>query len=127
MKWFLGGLKKYAVFAGRASRTEYWMFLLVAVLIAFVVGFVDGATAAASRSSGGALVGLYQLVMFLPTLAIAVRRMHDVDHSGWWAIVPVASLLIALQEGQRGRNRFGDDPWASLAPVASGQPVAVQI
>ena len=107
MNEYLAVLKKYAVFNGRARRREYWMFILINLIIAFVLGFIGGLAANSS------LLGtLYSLAVLLPTIAAGVRRMHDTDHSGWWLLFPVVNLIFAVQEGQRGNNRFGSDPKA---------------
>jgi uncharacterized membrane protein YhaH (DUF805 family) len=103
-------MKKYAVFTGRARRREYWMFILVNVIIAFVLGFIGGLAANSSM-----LGTLYSLAVIVPTIAAGVRRMHDTDHSGWWLLFPVVNFIFAVQDGQRGNNRFGPDPKAVTA------------
>jgi uncharacterized membrane protein YhaH (DUF805 family) len=110
MRWYLAALKKYAVFAGRASRREYWMFILVSVLIAFGVGFVEG------FAGGSSIIGnLYALAVFVPTLAVGVRRMHDTDHSGWWLLLPIVNLVLLVQDSQQDANRYGPHPGALAA------------
>jgi uncharacterized membrane protein YhaH (DUF805 family) len=98
-------MKKYAVFKGRARRKEYWMFILLNMLVAFVVGFVDGLIGTAP-----ALGGLYNLAVLLPSIAVAVRRLHDSDRSGWWLLVPIVNLVFLIQDGTQGSNRFGPSP-----------------
>ena len=112
MDWYLGVLKQYAVFDGRARRKEYWMFLLFNVVIAAalaivgrVIGLVD------------VLRALYMLGVLIPGLAVSVRRLHDTGRSGWWLLVvfvPLVGWLIALyflaQQGKTGQNRYGPDP-----------------
>lgn len=112
MSWYLAVLKKYAVFGGRSRRKEYWVFFLFNVIIAFVLGFIDGASGLVGESGWGPFGGIYTLAALIPGIAVAVRRMHDTDHSGWWVLVPIANLLILLDEGTRGDNRFGPDPKA---------------
>ena len=108
MEWYLGVLKKYAEFSGRARRKEYWMFVLFNMIICFALGVISGL--AGSRSGNGLLVNVYQLAVLLPSIAVGVRRMHDTDHSGWWIIVPIVNLVFACTEGTSGENRFGSDP-----------------
>lgn len=114
MKWYLAVLKKYATFSGRARRKEYWMFyltnLIVALAIGFIFGFIEGMT---GNHAVGELAQLYSLAVLVPTIAVGVRRMHDVDRSGWWVIVPIANLVFACTAGTRGENRFGADPKAA--------------
>lgn len=109
MSWYLGVLKKYAVFGGRARRKEYWMFILFNIIIAFVLGFVSGLLDVAPQTTH-ALGTIYQLGVLIPAIAVGVRRMHDTEHSGWWLLFPVVNLILAVREGQRGGNRFGPDP-----------------
>lgn len=95
------GLTKYADFTGRASRSEFWWFTLFYFLAAFAGGVV-------SESMGNLVI----VALLLPNLAMAARRMHDIDRSGWWQLVPVVSLIFALTEGTAGPNRFGPNPEA---------------
>lgn len=112
--WMLLPLRRYAEFHGRSTRKEFWMFqltFLALLLGCAVLGFLIGAEAAA----GLFLLGL--LGMLVPLLAVQVRRFHDQDRSGWFAllnIIPyVGSIIIwvfMLFEGTRGDNSFGPDP-----------------
>ena len=111
MSWYFQVLKSYAAFSGRARRKEYWMFLLVNIVIFFVLGFVEGMIGMPGAGTG-MLVLLYQLFIIIPSIAVGVRRMHDTDHSGWWLLFPLVNLLFALTEGQPNSNRFGPDPKA---------------
>ncbi|MFT5123229.1 MAG: uncharacterized membrane protein YhaH (DUF805 family) [Kiritimatiellia bacterium] len=112
MSWYIAVLKKYAVFSGRARRKEYWMFVLFNMIIAFVLGLVESLVGIAPESGSSILVCVYQLAIFLPTLAVGVRRMHDTDHSGWWLLLPIVNLVFACTEGTKAENRFGSDPKA---------------
>ena len=112
MSWYIAVLKKYAVFSGRARRKEYWMFVLFNMIIAFVLGLVEGILGIAPESDSSILASIYQLAVFLPTIAVGVRRMHDTDHSGWWLLFPIVNLVFACTEGTRSENRFGADPKA---------------
>jgi len=114
MSWYLTVLKKYAVFSGRARRTEYWMFLLINFIISFAVGFVLGFIAVAAEAPGiASLAPIYYLAVLIPGIAVAVRRMHDTNHRGWWLLVPIVNLVFACTEGTRGDNQFGPDPKAN--------------
>lgn len=111
MSWYLTVMKKYAVFAGRARRKEYWMFLLFNIIIALVLGFVVGLIAVVAREPGIAhFAQIYSLAVLIPGIAVGVRRMHDTDHSGWWLLFPIVNLVFVCREGTRGDNRFGSDP-----------------
>lgn len=97
------GFNNYANFKGRATRAEYWWWALFSV-IAGVLGSLI-------HSSIG---NLAQLVTLLPSIAVAVRRMHDTDHVGWWVFAPIINLIFALRVGDAGENRFGPPPPPSI-------------
>ncbi|MEZ8142850.1 hypothetical protein A1OO_11595 [Enterovibrio norvegicus FF-33] len=117
MNEYIGVLKKYALFKGRARRKEYWTFILINVLVSFALGFVDQWVGSFNAEAGiGTLGMVYAVAVFIPTLAVTVRRLHDTDRVGWWAllgIVPfgvIALLIMQAFEGTKGENRFGVDP-----------------
>jgi uncharacterized membrane protein YhaH (DUF805 family) len=110
--WYMIVMKKYAVFEGRARRKEYWMFFLCNFLIGIVLGVIEQAT-----GLQGILSNIYNLAVFIPSIAVGIRRMHDSDHSGWWFIVPIAGLIFLFYDGTRGENRFGPDPKEAPAPA----------
>lgn len=120
--------KKYADFSGRAPRAEYWWFTLLLFIAFTVFAFVVFATigvgvdSEADSSPFGALaivvLVIFFLGIFVPSLAVQVRRMHDQDMSGWWILlfcIPYVGALIALVfmliPGTTGPNRFGADPY----------------
>jgi uncharacterized membrane protein YhaH (DUF805 family) len=117
MNWYVQVLKKYAVFEGRARRKEYWMFFLFNFLIAIILGIVEGILGFDPDSKRSVLGSIYQLAVLIPSIAVAIRRMHDTDHSGWWILVPIVNLVFTLTEGTRGDNRFGPDPKTSQPQV----------
>ena len=120
---------KYAIFSGRATRSEYWWFVLFYVLV-FVIGYgVAVAAVVASRSYAlfaifALAILVFTLVSFVPAISVMVRRLHDTDRSGWWfwiQLIPYIGsfilLVILALEGTRGYNRYG--PPAG-APPADG-------
>lgn len=123
MEWMLMPLKRYADFSGRSRRKEYWMFVLLQILVLFplmAIGFVLGGLS--DGGEGGSilfllLVGAFGLVFFIPNLAVQVRRFHDQDKSGWFillGLIPylggIILFIFMCLEGTRGHNRFGGDP-----------------
>lgn len=102
-------LSKYATFTGRAARPEFWWFALFNVIASLVTGMVDQAV------FGHEVVSIvYALAVLLPGLAVAVRRLHDTDRSGWWlliGLVPVIGWIVLVywyaSEGTPGANQFG--------------------
>lgn len=118
MNWYLHVLSNYAVFGGRARRSEYWYFALFYFIIAVVLYFIGAMIKTAL------LYDLYVLATIIPSIAVTVRRLHDTGRSGWWwliLLVPVIGwivmLVFCLQEGQHGANQYGADPKAVGAAV----------
>jgi uncharacterized membrane protein YhaH (DUF805 family) len=108
-------LKRYADFCGRSRRMEYWMWQLfnVGVYIAMIVlvmivgggALMSGGDPSAIAAAGGAamiivgLYGLYALAVFIPNLAVTVRRLHDTNRSGWWILAPIAGYVLMVIGG----------------------------
>jgi uncharacterized membrane protein YhaH (DUF805 family) len=105
MKWFLMALKKYADFNGRSRRSEYWYFTLIFFVIYFVLFLLTTQVPAF-----GILVGIFALGMLVPSIAVAIRRMHDVGKSGWYCLIPIYSIILAFTAGDVGTNEYGPDP-----------------
>jgi uncharacterized membrane protein YhaH (DUF805 family) len=112
MQWYLGVLRKYAVFSGRARRTEFWMFVLINFIITLALAAIEGLL-----GTGGVLGGLYGLGVLIPGIAVAVRRLHDTDRSGWWYLINLIPLIgwiifiiFAAQDSQPGTNQYGPNP-----------------
>lgn len=117
MDWYLKVLKNYVGFGGRARRKEYWMFLLVNIILAAVLSVIDNMLGWQREAGEGVLTTIYGLLVMLPSWAVHFRRLHDTDRSAWWLlllIIPVIGWLVILvfncQEGTQGSNRFGPDP-----------------
>ena len=122
-KWFLiCVMSKYSDFTGRARRKEFWMYTLLFFI--FSLTFVIlGAITSSIAVSLGMLLALLYVVIFLalicPTLALSVRRLHDVGKSGLfliWLAVPVVGWLLLMYlcygESLPGENKYGDPPWS---------------
>jgi len=132
MSWFLTVLRHYATFSGRARRREYWTYLAVYVPVYGALLLVDLVTGTFDMESQmGVLTGVYVLATLIPGTAVAVRRLHDTDRSGWWLLLGVVPLLGAIvllyfliQQGDAGINRHGADPKGrpGLAAPAAGNP-----
>ncbi|MCU0762682.1 MAG: DUF805 domain-containing protein [Hydrogenophaga sp.] len=98
---------QYARFAGRASRSEYWWWVLFVVLVSLALALV-----------GMEMVGaIFSLAVLLPSLAVGARRLHDIGKSGWWLLiylVPLVGWLVllyfAVQPSQSGSNEYGSAP-----------------
>ena len=118
MKWYLEVLNKYAVFKGRARRKEYWMFVLINYVIGFLLGLIEGIIGTTPAQNGWSILGLiYSLAVFIPSIAVAVRRMHDNNLSGWIMLVPFFNVILLFTKGTDGDNDYGPDPKAVSQPV----------
>ena len=113
MNEYISVLKKYAVFSGRAGRREFWMFVLFNVIISFVLSLIDGVIGI-SVAQMGLLSFIYSLLVILPTLAVSVRRLHDIGRSWlslFFALIPFAGPIILIvfyaKGGDAGDNKFG--------------------
>ena len=114
MNWYLDVLKNYAVFNGRARRKEYWMFMLFNILISFAIGFIEG-----FLGSPGVIGLIYTLAVLVPSIAVAIRRLHDTGRSGWWVLlglVPVLGIILLIflvLDSQPNDNEYGPNPKAA--------------
>ena len=113
LSWYIGALKKYAIFNGRSRRLEYWTFTLISGLIVAGLSYAD----ASMGNYPPLLSALYGLAVLIPAIAVTVRRLHDTDRSGWWlliilvpAIGQLVLLVFMLMGGKPERNQFGPDP-----------------
>lgn len=118
MNWYLQVLKNYAGFSGRARRKEYWMFLLFNMIFLIAAMIIDNVV---GTTFGGLPYGLfyflYALAVFLPGLAVGVRRLHDVGKSGWFmliGLIPIVGgiwlLVLFCTDGNPGANEYGVNP-----------------
>jgi uncharacterized membrane protein YhaH (DUF805 family) len=112
-------LKKYIWFGGRASRSEYWYFQLlfwasIAAMIAMDAMFPPAGLGQISTPASAA--GIVMLLLLLPWLAVSVRRLHDIERTGWWILFgfapggAVVILVFAVMKGTDGQNFYGPDP-----------------
>ncbi|HZP75569.1 MAG TPA: DUF805 domain-containing protein [Pseudolabrys sp.] len=116
---------KYAIFSGRAPRSEYWWFILFYMIVSVVAEIGDK-----MGLSFGLLGAIWTFATLIPTIAVSTRRLHDIDRSGWWqliAFIPIVGWIILIiwftRVGTNGANRFGPDPFAGAAgaPAAPAQ------
>lgn len=118
MKWYLKVLKQYADFSGRARRKEYWMFFLFNMIFGMIAMILDNIFGIAFGEIGyGPLYGLYTLAVFIPGLAVAIRRLHDVGKSGWMILInliPIIGVIwffvLLVTDSNPGENQYGQNP-----------------
>ena len=116
------GFQNYVTFRGRAPRSEYWYWVLFVLLVSIAAGILDAALFPLVEVSP--LVSVAGLLFLLPGLAVSIRRLHDLDRSGWWYLILfipligwVVLIIWACMRGTVGANRFGPDPLAGIVPV----------
>jgi len=115
------GFNNYVNFTGRAARSEFWYWTLFAILASIAGELIDLALFSSS-STFTPVQTLVNLALFLPGLAVSVRRLHDLDRTGWWLLLifTVIGIIVLLvwdcMRGTVGPNRFGPDPLAATAP-----------
>jgi uncharacterized membrane protein YhaH (DUF805 family) len=118
---------KFADGQGRATRSEFWYFYLFYVVVWLAVTVLDGPIFRTTNIGILILVlHIGSLALIIPNIAAAVRRMHDIDKSGWFVLIPIYNLVLLATPGTVGPNRFGPDPadaanWASPAMAYPGQ------
>lgn len=116
------GFQNYVNFSGRACRSAYWFWILFTFIVSIVANILDIAVFGAGEAG---FIGLiWSLAVLLPSIAVGVRRLHDIDKSGWWiliGLIPIIGWIIfiiwACTKGTDGPNRFGPDPLAGQAPA----------
>ena len=108
------GFRNYVGFSGRASRSEFWYWVLFSVLVSIALSIIDLAVLSGKTT---VLSSIWSLATLLPSLAVGVRRLHDTDRSGWWwliSFIPLVGIIVLIVfwclEGTPGSNRFGADP-----------------
>ncbi|NLO71365.1 MAG: DUF805 domain-containing protein [Porphyromonadaceae bacterium] len=125
MLWMTLAIKKYAVFSGRSRRKEFWMFFLfylIVLLTALILDNILGTTIDIMETNTD--FGLIYLISFIslliPLVSVSVRRLHDINKSGWFFLVifiPLIGLIwfiiMAITEGDKGENQYGPDPKAN--------------
>jgi uncharacterized membrane protein YhaH (DUF805 family) len=119
----LDALKKYAVFSGRASRSEYWLFVLLFLISYVIATILDISFDTFDEEAGTGTFGLIVLIaLIVPSISCLVRRLHDTNRSGWWMLVnfvpligAIVLLVFTVTRGTEGDNRFGTDPLRRLS------------
>lgn len=113
MQWYLQVLKSYKVFSGRSCRKECLMFILINTIVCVILNIIQSLIG----MEFPILTMIYTLAVFLPAIAVAVRRLHDIERSGYWVLmglIPVIGtiglLVFLCQKGTSGSNRYGNDP-----------------
>lgn len=114
MEWYTKVFQKYADFDGRARRKEFWMFLLINMVIGLSIAVVETVIG----FTFGIIGMLYSLAVLIPSIAVGARRLHDTGRTGWLLLIgfiPLVNLVLLffmVQPGIAGKNQYGNDPKA---------------
>jgi uncharacterized membrane protein YhaH (DUF805 family) len=110
MIYYFEVLKKFAFINSRAGRAEFWYFTLISAIISIFLMFVDLGMGNFNEETGNGLLGtMYAFAVFIPSIAVAVRRIHDSGKSGWFYLVPFYNLYLLIKEGDLGLNKYGSN------------------
>lgn len=108
---------KYAEFSGRSCRKEYWLFMLMTIIVYMVLGVIDIIIDIFDYEIGmGILSGIFFIIILIPYFAVSVRRLHDTDRTGWWllaTVIPIIGWIVLVfmcLKGTDGSNQYGSDP-----------------
>lgn len=134
IEYYKMALNKYADFTGRSRRSEYWFFVLGNVIIYFVIAFIAGLIGGGIGSEEAAiiplaLIGIFALAIIIPSLAVAVRRLHDTGKSGWWyliAFIPFGGIVLLVffcTDSEPGANQWGPNPKTGATASAASHLV----
>jgi len=114
MNTYFATFKKYVVFSGRANRKEYWTFFLINLAIVFALTVLENAITGTEQA---AVAGLFSLIVLLPAIAVSVRRLHDINKTGWWYLFilvpfvgPIVLIVFFLWQGDKDANDYGEPP-----------------
>ena len=128
-RYFVDTLKnRYAAFKGRATRSEYWYFMLFSIIIALILTALDsmiinpllGIQPVVETARTGILGMLFSIGTLIPSVALAIRRLHDIGKSGWWillGVIPIVNIIgifvllyFFIKDSQPGDNLYGPNP-----------------
>lgn len=119
MELMFAPLKKYADFQGRARRSEYWLFVLLQIIVIIPLAIIGAIVSGGDTDSAiyNIIVIVPLLAFLVPSIAVTVRRLHDTNRSGWWYFIGLVPLIggiwlfvLTVLDGTPGPNRFGPDP-----------------
>jgi len=130
MKYYLLALKRYAEFKGRSTRPEYWYFTLFNFIFIVAAMLLDNLLDLNFENTPyGILYAVYALGSFLPGLSAAVRRLHDVNKSGWFLLISLIPLIgsiymlvVLARKGDASENKYGPDPYTGPTFEFEQQP-----
>ena len=124
MNWYIDAWKNYFTFTGRSRRKAYWMFVLFNIIAAILANILDNVLGLIGEGGYGLISSIYGLAVFIPGLALAVRRLHDIGRTGWWmliGLIPLVGWIVLLiffvTDSQAGSNQYGPNPKEAAPPA----------
>jgi uncharacterized membrane protein YhaH (DUF805 family) len=113
MNWYLDSWKKFATFGGRSRRKEFWIFLLGNMAISYILQLICGKLGMV----GMVVQCVWALAYLIPSIAVAIRRMHDTGKSGWWTLINLVPfigsiwfIVLTAKDSEQGSNQYGACP-----------------
>ena len=110
MNYYFAVFKKYAVFKGRASRKEFWMFALFSFIISLILNIITFVVTNNNHLYINLVTGIYSLITLVPNIAVGVRRIHDSGKNGWFVILPFYNIILLFIKGDKDNNKYGPNP-----------------
>ena len=111
MNSFIKGLKNYVNFSGRTTRKDFWLFMLFYYIFSLVAGLMDGLFGLIDLSTGlGPIGAIWAIFMFIPSIAVEIRRNHDANRSGWWILMPFYNIYLCFVPTHPEENDWGPVP-----------------
>jgi uncharacterized membrane protein YhaH (DUF805 family) len=123
-------LRQYVGFTGRARRSEYWWFALFGLIVSIVADLIDAMLGTMSDSNVGVFGAIVGLALLLPSIAVAIRRLHDTSRTGWWiliGLIPIVGwiiLIVFYVQDSHPDNEYGSSPKAGVVRQAGAAPDA---
>ncbi len=109
--------QKYAVFEGRARRSEYWWFYLAYTVVSLVLSGIARALGTGGAATAVSVIsGIFALACLVPSIAVTTRRLHDTGKSGWWQLLYLTCIggivvfIFCIMDSQPGDNQYGPNP-----------------
>ncbi|WP_196888620.1 DUF805 domain-containing protein [Aureivirga sp. CE67] len=118
MNYYLKAFQQYTDFDSRVSRKEFWIFAIISASVSYILMGIDIIFSFYSQDVGlGVLSGIYSILVFIPSLAITIRRLHDIGKSGWFILLvfipligAIGLFILLLLKSESGRNQYGENP-----------------
>ena len=102
--WYKKVVTNYVGFKGRATRKEFWYYQLMSIIISSILSILGNVL-----GKGEVFSMLYGLAVFLPAIAVGIRRLHDTNRSGWWTLLPIVNIVFWAQDSQQSSNQYGEN------------------